>query len=147
MEQISGFNLKVQLSASFTYPAGITLTQFADDSDPFDMASIAIAEAAMGLNGDQVVWSKATPTSLILNIIPGSEDDKKLSILAQANRVGKGKLGTNDRITIVGIYPEGDIITLTPGVLIDVMPGKSVASSGRMKSKAYGFQFENYYFG
>jgi len=36
MNDISVFGIRVQLVASETFPAGISLTQFADDADPFD---------------------------------------------------------------------------------------------------------------
>jgi hypothetical protein len=143
MQDISGFGLIVTLIASNTFPAGITLTQFADDADPVDMQSIQVADKAMGLNGDLVTWAKATPVPCILNIIPGSDDDRNMSILAENNRVGRGKLGSRDVITLTIVYPDGSTAFLNPGVLTDAMLAKSIASAGRMKSKNYTFAFEN----
>ena len=142
-ENISGFGLKIQIVASVTFPIGFTVTQFSDDADPFDVPSQQIADTGMGLNGDLTRWSMATPTAVTLNVISGSNDDSLLSFLFEANRVGKGKLGTNDVITMTGIYPDSSIITLTNGVLTNAMPGKSVSTSGKQKSKAYVFAFEN----
>lgn len=144
MQDISGFGLVVSLIASVTFPAGITLTQFADDADPVDMASIQIADKAMGLNGDLVAWSKATAVPCVFNIIPGSDDDRNLAILAENNRVGRGKIGARDVITVTISYPDGTTAYLYPGIITDSMFGKSVASSGRMKSKPYVFTFENF---
>jgi hypothetical protein len=143
MQDISGFGLQVTLIASATFPAGIPLTQFADDADPFDIPSIQIADKAMGLNGDMIVFSKANPINLTLAMIPNSEDDNNMQILAEANRVGKGKNSARDRITLTGVYPDGKTITLTEGAVTDAMFGNSVASAGRMKSKPYIFSFEN----
>jgi hypothetical protein len=143
MNDISGFGLQVRVIGSVTFPAGITVTQFADDADPFDLPSIQIADKAMGLNGDLVSWATANPINITLNIIPGSEDDLNLAILFEANRVGKGKNSARDLITITGIYPDGSTITLAQGKITDGMPGTSVSSSGRMKSKPYMFSFEN----
>src|SRR5574343_1608278 len=112
MNNISGFGLQIQVIASVTFPSGFTLTQFADDADPFDLPSIQIADKAMGLNGDLVVWSKANPIPVTVNVIPGSDDDKNLAILYDANRVGRGKVSARDEITLVGIYPDGSTITL-----------------------------------
>lgn len=140
---VSGFGLQVNLVASVTFPAGVVLTQFADDADPFDLPSIKLSETAMGLNGDMVSWSKAAPTTVTLNVIPGSEDDLNLEILADANRVGKGKTVARDEITLTGTYPDGHTITLSGGVITDAMPGNGVASAGRLKTKAYAFAFES----
>ncbi len=143
MENISGFGFLVNIIASNTFPVGLLINEFADDSDPFDIPSIQIADKAMGLNGDLIVWSKANPIIITLNVIPGSFSDLNLSILGQANRVGKGKTGARDIITMTGIYPSNVPITLTNGVITDIMPGNAVASSGRLKSKAYSFAFES----
>lgn len=141
-ENISGFGLSVQVLASRTFPAGFTVTQFADDADPFDSPSIQLADKGMGLNGDQVVWAKATPIAVTLNVIAGSEDDKNLAVLLEANRVARGKVGARDEITMIANYPDGSTLNLTPGIITDGMVGKSVASAGRYKSKAYAFSFE-----
>lgn len=143
MQDISGFGLVVSLIASNTFPAGIVLTQFADDSDPVDLASIQIADKAMGLNGDLITWAKATAVPCVLNIIAGTDDDRNLSILAENNRVGRGKLGSRDIITVTIRYPDGTTMTLNPGAITDAMFGKSVASAGRYKTKTYTFSFEN----
>ena len=140
---IGGFGLSITLIGSVTFPVGFPITQFADDADPFDIPSIQLKDAAMGLNGDLVTWAKAQPIKITLNIIPGSLDDVSLALLAEANRVGKGKLAIQDRISMVGIYPDGKTISLINGVITDAAPGNSVAGAGRMKSKSYSFVFEN----
>lgn len=140
---VSGFGAQVQIKASKTFPSGFTVSQFADDADPFDIPSLQIADSAMGLNGDLVTWSKANPIKITINVIPGSEDDANFAALLEANRVGKGKVGARDEITIVVAYPNAGTLTLTAGRITDGSPGNSVASAGRLKSKAYSFAFEN----
>lgn len=142
MQDVSGFGLRLRLTASVTFPAGITLTQFADDADPFDLPSIQVADKAMGLNGDLVVWSKANPINTTLNIIPNTDDDRNLAILLNANRVSRGKNSSRDVVQLVGVYPDGRTVTLSNGKITDGAPGLSVASSGRLKTKAYQFSFE-----
>lgn len=142
MQDVSGFGLKLRLIASVTFPAGITVTQFADDADPFDLPSQQVADKAMGLNGDLVTWSTANPILATLNVIPDSDDDRNLAILLNANRVGRGKSSARDVITLVGVYPSGRTATLSVGKITDGSPGNSVSSAGRMKSKAYQFAFE-----
>lgn len=143
MQDISGFGLVVSLIASNTFPTGIVLTQFADDADPIDLASIKIADTGMGLNGDLITWAKAVAVPCVLAVVPGSTDDTNLSILAENNRVGRGKNGARDVITMTVRYPDGSTAFLDPGVITDAMFAKSVSSAGRMKSKPYAFAFEN----
>ncbi len=143
MNDISGFGLQVLLRASVTFPAGVPLSQFADDADPFDLPEQQIGDGAMGLNGDPLGWTTATLINLTLNVIAGSEDDKNLAILFNTNRAAKGKFVVRDSITLGAIYPDGTTITLTDGKITKGYPGKSVASAGRFKSKAYTFIFGN----
>lgn len=142
MQNISGFGLVINILASNTFPVGLILTEFADDIDPFDLPSLQIADTAMGLNGDLIGWSKANPIKITLGVIPGSFTDLNLSILFEANRVGRGKTGARDIITMTGIYPNKTPIVLTQGIITDGMPGNAVASAGRLKSKQYNFAFE-----
>lgn len=143
MQDISVFGIRVQVVASQTFPAGINITQFADDADPFDAPSMQIRDKAMGVNGDLISWSKANPIGVTLNVVPNSEDDKNLGVLFEANRVGKGKQGARDVISITAVYPDGKTASFTQGVITDGQPANSAQSSGRMKSKAYTFAFEN----
>ncbi len=142
MQDISGFGLQINVVASVTFPQGFVVTEFADDGDPFDLPSLQIGDKAMGLNGDLIVWSKANPLLITINVIPGSEADKNLAIVFDANRVGRGRKPARDVITMTAIYPDGSTITLSPGKMTDGMPGNGVASSGRLKTKAYMFAFE-----
>lgn len=142
MQDVSAFGVRVQLVASNTFPAGVTLTQFADDADPFDIPSVNIGDTAMGVNGDLVSWSKANPVKITINVIPASDDDDNLSVLLEANRVGRGKISARDEITITAVYPDGRTLTLDTGKITDGTFGGSVASAGRLKSKAYQFHFE-----
>jgi hypothetical protein len=143
MQNISGFGLTINLVASKTFPVGLILTEFADDADPFDLPSLQIADDAMGLNGDLIAWSKPNPIKVSISAIPQSFTDLNLAVLFEANRVGRGKQGARDIITMTGIYPNGSIILLTNGIITDGLPGNAVASAGRMKSKTYQFAFEN----
>jgi len=143
MNNVGGFGFKAILVGSITFPVGITLTQFADDADPFDSPAIKVKETAMGLNGDLLFWGKATPIPVTLNLIPGSDDDKALQMLAAVNRVGAGKVPVRDEIQASLIFPDGSKIMAINGVLVEAPMASSVSSSGRLKSKSYTFNFEN----
>ena len=142
MQDSSGFGLSVRVIGSKTFPTGFVITEFPDDVDPFDLPVLQINDAAMGLNGDLIVWSKANPISFALGIIAKSDGDKNMAVLFEANRAARGKRPAKDVITIIGTYPDGSTITLSKGVVFDGLPGNSVASAGRMKSKPYNFRFE-----
>jgi hypothetical protein len=143
MYDISTTGLALNIIASKTFPSGFIFTEFADDADPFDLPAVAIATAAMNVNGDLVVFSSPQPILPTINAIPGSEGDNNLQILFEANRAAKGKRVAGDVITIVATYPDGSTLTASNGKLTSGMPGKSVASAGRQKSKAYVFAFQD----
>lgn len=142
MQDVSGFGFQVRLIASKTFPAGFTITAFADDADPFDLPTLQINDAAMGLNGDMVTWTFHAPVPSVINVIPKSDDDKNLAVLFEANRSARGKRPARDIITLVGVYADGSTVTLSKGVCYSGIPANSIASAGRYKSKPYEFRFE-----
>lgn len=142
-ENIAGFGLEVTIVATNTFPIGFQITQFVDDTDPLDSPAITIAETALGLNGDQVSWSTATSIPVSLSVIPGSADDTNLALLFEANRVGSGKTGALDDITMIVSYPDDTPTTLLGGTITSGPGVQSVASAGRKKSNTYSFTFEN----
>lgn len=143
MKDISGTGLSIIVKASNTFPTGILCTSFPDDTDPMDFPEVTITEYGMGLNGDLVTWSAPQALQFSLSLIPGTEEDIAMEFLLEANRVAKGKRSAKDEITIVASYPDGTVKTLKPGRIVSGVPGKGVASGGRVKTSTYGFVFEN----
>lgn len=142
MQDISGNGISVRLIASQTFPTGITLTHFADDTDPLDFPSVQVADKGMGVNGDMVAWSVASPVDLTLAVIPNTVDDLNLMTLLEANRVSRDKASARDIISITSIYPDGSQTSVSLGKITNGSPAQSIASAGRMKSKQYVFAFE-----
>ncbi len=140
---VTGFGVVVTFIASNTFPTGLPVTQFADDSDPITINDIRIADTAMGLNGDLLAWAKAAPLPMTVNVIPGSADDVNLQILANANRVAQGKNSANDVISATIVYPDGSVVVLTGGIITDAAFGRGIQSSGRQRTKSYSFLFSN----
>lgn len=138
---ISGNGTIINLVASFTFPAGIVLTAFADDADPIDLPTVQMGDAAKGLNADMVAWSTPNVIPATINIIPGSPDDRLLNILLQANTPGKFKFNSRDRISAAIYYPNGSFSFLSDGIITSGMVANSVASSARLKTKPYEFKF------
>ncbi|QEG13815.1 hypothetical protein TROPICALSUN_25 [Erwinia phage vB_EamM_TropicalSun] len=143
MINISGYGLQARLVASNTFPNGINITAFADDADSMDSPDFNLADTGNALNGELLVWAKPGPIEVGLNIVPTSDDDVNLDALAEANRVGKGKRGARDVISLVVTYPNGSVVTLNSGVMIvgSILP--SVSQAGRFKTRSYRFRFEN----
>lgn len=143
MADISGFGVGTYLIASATYPVGIQLTQYSDDTDWIAIDDLTLAEVAMAGNGELVTWSALNPISLSLSFIPGGDDDQLLSVLAERNRVGRGKTSARDEITLVNISPTGAVTTYTDGKLVTAPMGNSITSASRIKTKVYAFMFGN----
>ncbi|MDR0675973.1 MAG: hypothetical protein LBF97_02910 [Elusimicrobiota bacterium] len=97
----------------------------------------------MGLNGDLVYWKKATPIPVSISVIANSDDDENLTVLADSERVAKGKIAMNNDIIMNINYPNGSILILTNGQLTSAPLLKNVASQGRIKTNTYSFIFEN----
>jgi len=142
MKNISGFGLVAQVTASNTFPNGFSVTEFADDADPLDTPDLEVAESAMGLNGDMVVWSRPQGIEISMNVIATSPSDDNLDVLLSANRVAKGKVGARDEIGIVLSYPDGRKAVLSKGIMISGPIVNQVASAGRYKTRMYRFRFE-----
>jgi hypothetical protein len=142
MANITGIK-SLNVKASVTFPAGFTVSQFADDTDPLDSASIDVQSTAMGANGDLIVWNSPKPIPVTIGVIPNSDDDKNLSVLLEANRKGKNKKIAQDEITMTITYADNSTITLSAGAITSGIVVTSSSSDNRLKSKPYGFMFEN----
>ena len=142
MQNVSGFGLVVQINASNTFPAGLSITQFSADTDPLDLATIEVADSEMGLNGDLITWARAAKKPMVIGVIPGSADDLNLQILLDANTVGPFNVGAQDVIQATIQYPDGGQTTLFNGIIKSGAPGRSVTGSGKQKTKTYAFDFE-----
>lgn len=143
MQNISAFGFLATVKASATFPSGFQITHWSDDSDPFDVANTDIADNASAINGQLVHWSKTNAIPLTLNVIPDSDDDRNLAILYEANRVAKDKRSASDIIDIAVQYPDGRVVTFSPGIIKTGTPSTGVSSAGRRKTKSYSFVFEN----
>jgi len=143
MNNISAFGVKATLLASNTFPQGLIITEFSDDTDAIDVPVLQIADSAMGINGDLITWSKANPIKFTISVIPGSANDRNLGILFEVNRPGRGKIGSRDVITLNIEYPGGSFVQLVNGIITDGFPFSGAQSSGRLKTKTYSFTFES----
>jgi len=139
----SGFGLSAFITASNTFPDGIVLTAFPDDTDPMENPPLQVTETGMGLNGNMVAWSRPAVIEVALSVITTTQDDLNLEALEDANRVSLGKVGAQDNIHLVINYPNGRKRTLQNGVIAagPILP--VVVNSGRYQTRTYRFRFEN----
>lgn len=142
-QDISSTGLSYRVVATSTYPNGVTITEVADGTDPFDIPEVQIADSAMTANGTLVHWSAPKPIPIKVAAVPGSEDDIALQYLFDANRAAKGKSVARDEVSIIVNYPDGGTVTLSGGHCGAYMPGRSATSAGRYKDSVYSFTFEN----
>lgn len=139
---ISATGFVVSLSASETTKGvPVLLTAFPKDSDPFDIPDVDIADAEVGVNGDLITWATYNPIDISLSVIPATKDHEFLMLLHNMNRPEAGKLISKDSITISRALPNGEILTLSEGVLISGPPASAIDSSGKLKTPTYKFRF------
>lgn len=141
-QNVSAVGTKITIVAVPTYPYGITISSFADDTNPLDATELTVADFTMGLNGDLVLNRRPTPISVGVNVIANTDEDKALEMLLDSNRVAKNKVSVTDAITMTVQYPDGMTKVLTNGAIISGAVINSIASSGKFKTKHYTFVFE-----
>lgn len=142
-QDVSASGIKITVIAIPTYPFGITITSFSDDADPLDSPELNTAEFTMGLNGDLILNRHPTPIEVNLSVIPGTDEERALSNLLDANRVAKNKVSYQDHITLTVQYPDGLTKVLTNGAIVAGSVLTGVSSNGRLKTKAFKFVFES----
>lgn len=143
MENISAFGGSMVLAASTTFPAGITLTQWADDVDPLDVPDQEIAQTAYGVNGTMVAWSRATGLDVAVAVVPNGNDDRNLALLTEANRVSYGKRSADDVLTLTVMYADGRKKIFSQGKLVNGSPALGISQSGRLKTRTYRMRFQS----
>lgn len=142
MQNISVFGISAVVKASTTFPNGFTVTEFPDDTDPFDVPEVSIADSAMSINGELLVWSKPVPIEITVSVIPNSAADKNFEAIFNANLPTRNQKGARDEITISVVYPDGKIRNLAAGFMHTGSPMLGGSSAGRMKTRSYKFTFE-----
>ena len=138
---ISAQGIKVSILSTPTFPQGFTVTEFATDADPIVIEDIDITQSEVGVNGDMVSWNRAVVVRVEINVIPNSESDKNLMILAIANRAAKNKVSTHDNVTMIVAYPDGTIRTFSNGNIAAGSIANSMGNDGKIRSKNYKFAF------
>lgn len=140
---ISAMGIKAILIAAPSYPVGIEMTHFADDGDSLDASDMTIMQSGMGVNGDLVVWRVATPTTISINLIPGTPECDQMENLFKLNMTQKNKVSSKDVLTLTIVHPDGTTHILTNGYLVSGKPLQGYSSNGRAKTRTFSMVFEN----
>lgn len=144
MQDTSSIGILCRLIASQTYPAGISFTAFPDDTDIGVSGDLEIAGNASGVNGDLITWSTVAGIEVQIPLIPNTEEEALMDVLFQANRASKNRRPKKDIITLVVTNPvTGVAKTYLNGVIKRGTVGYTYGGDGRIKTKNYGFVFED----
>lgn len=133
---ISGSGVSILLSASILFPAGIEISELADDIDAVDHSDWTVGDNAVGLNGNYLYWVIKNPFTVTVSVVPDSQTDNNLAILLQSYRNGNSGI-----ITLAITYPGQNPLTYGEGSVISGPPAPSVATNQRKKSQSYVFGF------
>lgn len=144
MQDTSAVGLSILLKASITYPNGISLRAYPDDGDVGVTGNTEIAGNASGINGDLIWWKTANGIETQIPIIPNTVEESLLDKLFNANRASKNRFPVKDIIQIVVTNPVTGIPkTYKNGIIKNGAVGYQYGGDGRIKTKTYGFVFED----
>lgn len=137
--------VNVAATGAWARIANETITQFADDSAPFQVSNTAASHVQFDINGDFVKTSKWSPIEISISVIGGSEDDYKLWILLQQTKP-QSNLSAEERRSLFRsstFHINTREITLDDGMLIDGPDSLNVSQEGRITASTYTFSFKS----
>lgn len=144
MQDTSAIGVAVLLRASVTYPAGITFRAFPDDGDVGVSGDNEIAGNTSGVNGDLIWWKTVNGIEVNVPIIPNTVEEGLLDRLFSANRGSKNRFPKKDIIQLVVTNPVTGVPKVYKnGIIRSGAVGYQYGGDGRMKTKTYGFVFED----
>ena len=141
---VSSIGITAVLTASITYPNGITFTAFPEEGDIGAAGTNEIAGNASGVNGELIVYKTVNPIEVTLPLIPNTEEESLMDLLFEANRASKNRFPKKDIITLVLTNPvTGVAKTYKNGVIKSGTVAYQYGADGRIKNKTYTFVFED----
>lgn len=144
MADTSAVGLYCWLVASVTFPVGTSITAFPEDNDVGENGETEIGGHASGINGHLITWSTANGIEVQIPVIPETEDEAKLTLLYDANRVRPNGIPKKDIITLTVTDPVTGIPKVyKKGKIINGKSGQQYGGSGRIATKVFTFVFED----
>ena len=139
--------------------AGNIILEFSDEGTPIEFPDIETCGYAMTMNGELVTWTKPTPITWSLTVVPGSQSDIALRNLLYAGHVG-GRKGraisqsyvhiTSATLEVPGITSYGIVsangnvnFTFEHGRLYGGPTAIGSNAEGKMSARTYKFVFES----
>ncbi|MBO7688062.1 MAG: hypothetical protein J6V72_16865 [Kiritimatiellae bacterium] len=134
--------------------------EFSDEGTPLEFPDLEVCGYSMTMNGELVTWTKPTPVTFRISVIPGSVSDTALRNLLYAGHVG-GKRGmainqqsvyiATATLTVPVISTATTIIgngskktfTFHNGRLTGGNPAIGSNAEGKMSVRTYNFVFES----
>ena len=139
--------------------SGNIVLEFSDEGTPVEFSDLEVCGYAMTLNGELVTWTKPSPVTMSITVIPGSDSDQRMRNVLIAGHVG-GKKGkaidqqyvhiTSATLEVPSITTNGIVnaagkqsFTMSNGRLYAGSPGMGSNAEGKMSAKTYRFVFES----
>ena len=149
------------LTINSPYTQGNVVLEFSDEGTPMEFPDLEVCGYAMTMNGELVTWTKPSPITFRITVIPGSTSDASLRNLLYAGHVG-GKKGAS--ISQAGVYISTAVLTVpqlttmsgspiangakntftfSNGRLTGGNPAVGSNAEGKMSARTYNFVFES----
>ena len=149
---------KISLSCP-AISAGNIVLEFSDEGTPIEFPDSEVCGYAMTMNGELVTWTKPSPITWSLTVIPGTKSDVALRNLLYAGHVGgrKGKAIDQGYVHISsatlsvpsttsnGVISSAGTISFTfeNGRLSSGPTAVGSNAEGKMSARTYKFVFES----
>ena len=159
MVDISMQGAKVTLNVPAITGNGNIVLDFSDEGTPIEFPDLEVCGYAMTMNGELVTWTKPSPITWSITVIPGSNSDAALRNLLYAGHVG-GKKGNAiaqnfviissatlsiPSITTNGVVSRAGVMNFqfANGRLTSGSPAIGGNAEGKMSARTYKFVFES----
>ena len=142
--------------------AGNVVLEFSDEGTPMEFPDLETCGYAMTMNGELVTWTKPSPITFSITVIPGSKSDEAMRNLLYLGHVGGRRGKAIDQgsvyiesctVTVPSISTEttGAIVgqakklqfTFKNGRLTGGRPAIGSNAEGKMSANTYRFVFES----
>lgn len=135
----------------------ITITRFSDEGTPFECADVDLSDNKKNLNGEMISSRMPSVYTVSVTVIPGTEEDKELTRLAQMSALMPGSIQPISNIVISEItltLPEinqsaesvagGRVFKWKNGRMKSAPTGPSTSAEGRMAARTFSFEMEQF---
>lgn len=163
MIDVSFQGAKLSITNALLGGSGNIVLEFSEEGTPVDFPDLETCGYAMTMNGELVTWTKPTPITFRVTVIPGSSSDEKLRKLLYAGHVGgrRGKAINQSAVyistavlevpSISTSFGNGSIVEsvgtqkfrFTNGRLTGGNPAIGSNAEGKMTARTYNFVFES----